>query len=249
MPAAETFGLFAFAAIGVLLIPGPAVTYIVARSVDQGRTVGLVSVAGLGLGTMAHVVAAALGVSAVLASSAAAFSAVKYLGAAYLIAIGIRTLLRRANDEDVPHGAPTGPAAGATDGPLRREAATGSAPAPLRSRDLRRAFAHGVVVNVLNPKTALFFLAFLPQFADPGRGPVWAQLLALGSAFVLLGLCTDGAYALVASRLGEWLRTRPSFARRRRYATGGVFVTLGLAAALGGPAKTRPSMGVVASGS
>jgi threonine/homoserine/homoserine lactone efflux protein len=221
MPSPETFAVFIVTALGVLLIPGPAVTYLVARSIDQGRAAGLVSVAGLGLGTMAHVVAATLGVSAILASSAIAFSALKYLGAAYLIAIGIRTWLGRDAHDAPVHG---------------------EEPAPISRGDLWRAFRQGVVVNVLNPKTGLFFLAFLPQFVDPDAGPAWAQLLVLGTSFVLLGLCTDGSYALLASRLGTWLRERPSFARRRRYVTGGVYVSLGVAAALTGGTRARTAV-------
>lgn len=223
MPSPETFSVFALTAIGVLLIPGPAVTYLVARSIDQGRTAGLASVAGLGLGTMAHVVAASLGVSAIVASSALAFSALKYLGALYLIAIGLRTWFR-ADD----HAAPV----------------HGDEPAAISRGDLWRAFRQGLIVNVLNPKTGLFFLAFLPQFVDPARGSAWLQLLVLGTSFVLLGLCTDGGYALLASRLGTWLRERPRFARNRRLVTGGVYVTLGMAAAVTGGARARSAMAV-----
>ncbi|HSL10939.1 MAG TPA: LysE family translocator [Actinomycetota bacterium] len=225
MPSPETLALFAVTSLGVLLIPGPAVTYLVARSVDQGRAAGLASVAGLGLGTMAHVLAATLGVSAVIASSALAFSALKYLGAGYLIAIGIRTWLR--NDD---HAAPV----------------HGNEPEPITRGDLWKAFRQGVVVNVLNPKTGLFFLAFLPQFVDADAGATWIQLFVLGTTFVLLGLCTDGGYALLASRLGSWLRERPSFARRRRYVTGGVYVTLGVAAAITGGTRARTQLAVPA---
>jgi threonine/homoserine/homoserine lactone efflux protein len=221
VPAPETLALFAVTALGVLLIPGPAVTYLVARSIDQGRAAGLASVAGLGLGTMAHVVAATLGVSAIVASSALAFSMLKYLGAVYLIAIGIRTWLR--NDD---HAVPV----------------HGDEPDPITRGDLWKAFRQGVLVNVLNPKTALFFLAFLPQFVDPGAGATALQLLVLGTSFVVLGLCTDGGYALLASTLGTWLRERPTFARRRRYVTGGVYVTLGLAAAISGGTRARSAL-------
>jgi threonine/homoserine/homoserine lactone efflux protein len=147
MPTSGTLAVFAATAISLLLIPGPAVTYVVARSIDQGRAAGVASVAGLGLGTMAHVVSAALGVSAIAASSAVAFSALKYLGAAYLIAIGIRTWVRRDDRLTPVHG---------------------DEPVPMTRGELWKAFRQGVVVNVLNPKTALFFLAFLPQFVIPG---------------------------------------------------------------------------------
>ena len=218
MPSIETLSLFTFAALGFLLIPGPAVTFVVAKSIDQGRAVGLASVAGLELGTMVHVVAAALGISAVVASSALAFSALKYLGAAYLIAVGIRTWLRR-DDE--------GPAVARDDRPAAQRS------------DMWRGFRQGFVVNVLNPKTAVFFLAFLPQFVDPVRGGTGQQLFVLGTLLVLIALVTDGAYAVLASHVGGWARHRPAFARRRRLVTGGVYVTLGVAAALTGGTRAR----------
>jgi threonine/homoserine/homoserine lactone efflux protein len=221
MPSLETLAVFAVAAVGFLLLPGPAVTFVVVRSIDRGRAVGPSSVAGLELGTMFHVVAAAFGVSAIVASSAVAFSVLKYLGAVYLIAIGIRTWLR-AEDPGTR---------------ASRDVETAAS----RS-ELWRGFRDGVIVNVLNPKTALFFLAFLPQFVDPARGGAATQLLVLGTMLVLIALCTDGAYALLASRLGRWLRDRPSFARRRRIVTGGVYVTLGVAAAVSGGTRARSAV-------
>ena len=207
MPSASTFLLFGLAALGLLVIPGPAVLYIVTRSIHQGRAAGLVSVLGVATGSLVHVAAAALGLSALLVSSALAFEAVKLLGAAYLIWLGIRTLRGRAEDD---------PTEGA-------EAAK-----------LSRAYTQGVVVNVLNPKTALFFLAFLPQFVDPDAGRPAPQMLVLGALFVTLGVLSDGTYALVASRLGGWLRTRRRFARNRRVVSGGMYITLGAVAALTG---------------
>jgi threonine/homoserine/homoserine lactone efflux protein len=211
MPTTSTFVLFGLAALGLLVIPGPAVVYIVTRSIHQGRAAGLVSVLGVASGSLVHVAAAALGLSAVLMSSAVAFEAVKVVGAAYLIWLGVRTL--RGRDEE----------------PVSGEAP----PAPLS-----RTYAQGVVVNVLNPKTALFFLAFLPQFVDPAMGRPAPQMLVLGALFVALGMVSDGTYALVASRLGGWLRAHGTFARNRRYVTGGVFITLGAVAAVTGH---RPS--------
>ena len=205
LPDATSLGIFVVAALVLLLTPGPAVLYIVARSIDQGRRAGLVSMLGVHAGTLAHVVAAAAGVSALLAVSAAAFSAVKYLGAAYLVYLGIRKLLdheRVGGDNRV---------AGAR---------------------LRRAFLDGVVVNVLNPKTALFFLAFLPQFADVSRGHVGAQILGLGAIFVALGLITDGGYALTAGAAAAWLRRHGGLAARGRWVSGGMYIGLGVAAAL-----------------
>ena len=210
MPDASTLALFAVAALTLLVIPGPAVLYIVTRSVDQGRAAGLASVCGVHLGTLVHVAAAALGLSALLVSSASAYHAVRWLGAAYLIWLGVRRLL--AHDEDAP-----------------------AAPGPgTRRQDLRRIFAQGVLVNVLNPKTALFFLAFLPQFVDVSRGSVPFQVVVFGVAFVLLGLVSDGTYALLASTGAGWLRRRPRVARTSRLVSGGVLISLGVTTALAG---------------
>ena len=211
MPETSTLALFAVAAVTLLLIPGPAVLYIITRSVDQGRAAGLASVCGVHVGTLLHVAAAALGLSALLVSSATAYDTVRWLGAAYLVWLGVRRLLAR--DEDVPEAA-AGPDA--------------------RRPGLGRIFAQGVVVNVLNPKTALFFFAFLPQFVDTSRGSVPFQVVVLGAAFVLLGLLSDGAYALLASTGAGWLRRRPRVARTSRLVSGGVLISLGVTTALAG---------------
>ena len=210
MPEASTLALFGVAAITLLVIPGPAVLYIVTRSVDQGRAAGLASVCGVHVGTLVHVAAAALGLSALLVSSATAYHTVRWLGAAYLVWLGLRRLLARDEDD---------PAAAAPGG---------------RRVGLGRIFAQGVVVNVLNPKTALFFFAFLPQFVDTTRGSVPFQVLVFGVAFVLLGLASDGAYALLASTGAGWLRRRPRVARASRLVSGGVLVGLGVTTALAG---------------
>ena len=210
MPSSSTLALFAVAAVTLLVIPGPAVLYIVTRSVDQGRAAGLASVCGVHVGTLVHVAAAALGLSALLVSSATAYHTVRWLGAAYLIWLGLRRLL--AKDE------PSGPV----------KDRHGS------RRGLGRVFAQGVVVNVLNPKTALFFLAFLPQFVDVSRGSVPFQVVVFGAAFVLLGLVSDGAYALLASTGAGWLRRRPGVARASRLVSGGVLISLGVTTALAG---------------
>ena len=171
MPDASTFALFVAAALALLLVPGPAVLYVVARSVEGGRTTGLVSVLGVELGTLVHVVFAAAGLSAIVASSATAFSVVKWLGAAYLVWLGLQHILARdGEDEALPTGGET---------------------------RLPRVFTQSVLVQVLNPKVALFFLAFLPQFVDPSRGAAWTQVLVLGATLAALGLFTDGLYALV----------------------------------------------------
>ena len=205
LPEWSSLGLFAIAALVLLLTPGPAVLYIVTRSIDQGRRAGLVSVLGVHVGTLAHILAAAVGLSALLAASATAFGVVKYLGAAYLIFIGVRRL---------------------------RDRSSIVAPEAGRPKALRRAFLDGVVVNVLNPKTGLFFLAFLPQFVTESRGHVGEQIVALGVVFVLLGAITDSLYALTAGSAARWLRGQPRFLAGERWITGGLYIGLGVAAAL-----------------
>ena len=197
--------VFLLAALVLLLTPGPAVLYIVARSVDQGRLAGLVSVLSIETGNFVHVLAAALGLSVILVSSALAFSIVKYLGAAYLIYLGVRRLLTRE-----PAHQPT----------------------TFQRQSLRRIFRQGVLVAVLNPKTALFFFAFLPQFVDSSKGPVSLQLLTLGCLFVLMAIVTDGLYALLAGSIGQWLKGTRTFLRFEWYVVGAVYIGLGLTAAL-----------------
>jgi threonine/homoserine/homoserine lactone efflux protein len=200
-PDATSLWLFGLAGLALLVIPGPAVLYIVVQSAEQGRRIGLASVAGVHLGTLVHVAAASAGLSALIVASSLAFSVVKYAGAAYLVYLGIRKLLER----DV-------------DTPVER-----------RRYPVRRAFVRGAVVNALNPKTALFFLAFLPQFVAPDRGGVWSQALVLGFVFVGLGLVTDSLYALAAGTVGGLLRRRRNAVR---YGSGMVFIALGATAAL-----------------
>ena len=212
MPDASTFALFVAAALALLLVPGPAVIYVVARSVDGGCLTGLVSVLGVELGTLLHVVFAAAGLSAIVVSSAAAFSAVKWLGAAYLVWLGLRQILGRdGGDQEAP--------------------LSGSGDTRLR------VFSQSVLVQVLNPKVALFFLAFLPQFVDPSRGAAWTQVVVLGATLATLGLFTDGLYALLGGTAGEWIRKQRAGAGLRqagRYVTGGVYIALGAVAAISG---------------
>src|SRR5918999_5776547 len=173
MPDASTFLLFAAASLAFLVVPGPSVIYVVTRSLVHGRRGGLTSALGVQAGGVVHVVGATVGVSALIASSATAFTAVKYAGAAYLVFIGLRRLLARHESEPPP-------------------------PTPAT-----RLFWQGALVNVLNPKTALFFLAFLPQFVDPSAGPVAPQMLVLGTLLVAIGTISDGTYALVAAGAGR----------------------------------------------
>ena len=191
----HTLLVFSLAALAILAVPGPAVLYIVTRSIDQGRGAGLASVLGIHVGTLFHLAFATLGLSAILVSSATAFTVVKLLGALYLIVIGIRTLLGKRRRGR--HGSLSGP----------RAAAAGTSP-------------KGVVVNVFNPKTALFFLAFLPQFVEPAKGQPSLQILVLGLTFILLGLITDSIWALAAGSAGETLRKSRKWAQVQRYVSG-----------------------------
>ncbi len=208
VPGAANLWLFTGAALVLLLVPGPAVLYIVGRSIEQGRAAGLVSILGIHAATLVHVAAAALGLSAILASSALAFSVVKYAGAAYLIWLGLKKIFGRA------------------------EASGAAAAAPARNR--MKLFREGFIVNLLNPKTALFFLAFLPQFVDVGRGHVASQIAFLGVTFTLIGLVTDGSYALAAGTAGTWLKRSRGYLKLERYLSGALFIGLGLTAAFSG---------------
>ncbi|MDQ1446232.1 MAG: hypothetical protein QOI20_2696 [Acidimicrobiaceae bacterium] len=213
MPSPSTLLVFAGAAALLLVIPGPAVLYITTRSVSQGRAAGLASVLGVHTGSLVHIAAATAGLSAVLVSSAAAYHTVKYAGAAYLLWLGGQRLLRR---DDSARGA------------------VGAIPA----QSLKRIYGQGIVVNVLNPKTALFFFAFLPQFVDPARGSVAAQALVLGLLFMALGMVSDSAYALASAALAQRLRARE---RRIRIVSGWIYIGLGLAAATGSYRAASPS--------
>jgi len=204
MPTPSTLALFSLAAIALAIVPGPAVAYIVTQSVDQGRRAGIVSALGIATGSLVHVAAATVGLSALIASSATAFTVVKLVGAAYLIAVGIRRILARDQSQ--------------------------TEVAPPATTPLRRLYAQGVVVNVLNPKTALFFVAFLPQFVDRDRSVV-PQIAILGLLFAAIALLSDLGYAVLADALAGRVRRSGRAARVRRFATGGIFVALGITAA------------------
>lgn len=201
---------FIGASLALLLMPGPAVLYITARSANQGRLAGLVSVLAIETANFTQAVAATLGLSAILLSSALAFDVVKYLGAAYLIYLGVRKL-------------------------LVREETTGSE--EIKAESLSRVYWQGVVVNLLNPKTAVFFFAFLPQFVNPARGNITMQTLALGVIFVGMAIVTDSMYALLASSLAERLRGSRHFQKGQRYFAGLVYVGLGITTAFTGSKK------------
>jgi len=215
LPEYSSLTFFIAASMALLIVPGPAVLYIVTRSLDQGRLAGIVSTLGIATGTLVHVGAAAIGVSAILASSALAFGIVKYAGAIYLIYLGLRKLFFEEK-QDFQNTS---------------------------SERLSRIYSQGVVVNLLNPKTALFFLAFLPQFADPSRGPIATQVLTLGLLFVVLSLLSDSLYALLAATFGRWLKQTSHFTKFQRLFSGGVYITLGIFTALSGANKKRERAG------
>jgi threonine/homoserine/homoserine lactone efflux protein len=207
MPHLSQLTLFITGTIVIVVIPGPNIFYLIARSIHQGRMAGLASVLGIEAATTIHICAATLGLTSVLLSSALAFNIVKYLGAAYLVYLGIRKLLSREEEsrsEIKPEG------------------------------ELKQVFVQGFLVNLLNPKTSLFFFAFLPQFVDPGNGSVPVQILSFGLVLVLLATAIEVAYVLLASRLRTWLRGNETFSRRQRYFAGSAYIGLGLATALSG---------------
>ena len=213
MPDISTFVVVALASLALTLTPGPAVLYIVARGVEGGRDAGFVSAFGIAAGGLIHILFAAVGLSALLASSAMAFSVFKWLGVAYLLWLGLSRLFGKE----------------------------GSTVATSERRNLPGVFWQGMVVDVLNPKVALFLLAFLPQFVDPALGSVWFQILLLGLTSSVVGLCTDSLYALLSGTASGWLKRRyrsVGFRRGQRYFSGGVYLALGMAtAAVSGAGK------------
>ena len=193
--------LFMIASLALLLTPGPAVLYIVARSINQGRMAGIVSVLGVETANFFHASAAALGLSAILLSSALAFDIVKYLGAAYLIYLGIRKIVVREDQAKTEVG---------------------------KEESLSRIYSQGFVVNLFNPKTALFFFAFLPQFVNTSNGNITLQIFILGIIFVLMAIFTDSAYAIISSLIANQLNANQNFGRNQRYFTGLIYIGLGV---------------------
>jgi threonine/homoserine/homoserine lactone efflux protein len=204
VPSANAILLFCLAGIALAVVPGPAVTYIVTQSVDKGRRAGIVSALGVASGGLVHVAAATVGLSALIASSATAFTTVKLVGALYLIVVGVRRIIEKDHEDVLDAEQP-----------------------PASHRKL---YTQGVIVNVLNPKTALFFLAFLPQFVNADH-PVAPQVAVLGIIFVSIAVMSDLAYALLADLLAGRIRRSGRGARIRRYVTGGIFIALGVTAA------------------
>lgn len=214
MPTADTLLVFTFAALALILVPGPGILLLLARGVAFGRRAAVFSSLGLETGTSVYVAATATGLSALLASSALAFSFVRYLGAAYLVVLGVRALI----------GGAEGPIDHAGSRATRSELLPG------------RAYRQALLVGIMNPKIAIFFVALFPQFIDPHRGAAAGQVLVLGVLFVTLALAVDLLVATTAGTVGRWLARRPSFARRQRYVTASIYLALGAAAA-GDPSR------------
>ena len=204
---ASQLSLFLIASFALLITPGPAVLYIVARSMNQGRMAGIASVLGVETANFFHAFAAALGLSAILLSSALAFNVVKYLGAAYLIYLGARKIMSKEDEAKTELN---------------------------RHENLSRIYTQGFVVNLFNPKTALFFFAFLPQFVNTSNANISLQMFLLGIMFVVMGTITDGCYAFVSSSIASQLKDNQGFARNQRYFTGLIYIGLGVVTAFTG---------------
>lgn len=211
MPSLSTYAVFIATALALLAIPGPAVLYVVTRSIEMGRAGGIASVAGITTGTVIHVTLATAGLSSLILASKTAFDAVKYVGGAYLIFLGVRRLLTRTVEEAEEERAP---------------------------RTLRRAYTQGVVVNLTNPKTIVFIFAFIPQFVDPNARHVWLEVLVFGLSFALLGFLSDNLYALAAGGVADRLRGSRGIARFQRWFGGSILIGLGIAAAAWSPSRS-----------
>lgn len=213
MPDFSTLIVFSLAAVALIVVPGPNIIYIMTRGISGGKRAAVASALGVDTATMLHIIAATAGLSALLASSALAFNVVKYLGAVYLVYLGVKTLLSKSDQ--------------AQSSGVRGEVHLG------------RVYLQGIIVNALNPKVPIFFSAFLPQFIDPTKGTAAMQFLALGTLFFFLALLIDLLYAASSGAIGGWLARRPSFLRRHRYFTGSVYLALGVAAGLSDSGRQR----------
>ncbi|MEM9145855.1 MAG: LysE family translocator [Pseudomonadota bacterium] len=201
----ETLVTYLAVLLGFVFLPGPAVLMTLARASTGGTRVGLATGLGIAVGDLVHTALAVLGISAVILASATLFTLIKYAGAAYLVYLGLRAIWERADLAPPQHGG-------------RLTAAS--------------AFRQGVLIEVLNPKSALFFLAFLPQFVEPANGLVWLQLTVFGVLFVLAGFLSTAITAFAAGGLGHWLRRHPAVMRWQGKVVGGIYCALGLRLAL-----------------
>lgn len=209
-PALTTITLFAVTAFVLIVIPGPNILFILTRGVHEGRQAAFASAVGLELGTLVHVIGTVVGVSALIAASPLAFNVLKFVGAAYLCYLGVATLLARTKP---------GPAAG-----------------PTTSSSRAKLIGTAALVNILNPKVALFFLALLPQYISPHLGSATSQALVLGMVFFAIALVIDLGYAAASGRVGVWLRDRTAFRRWQKYLTAAILILLGINTLLISPA-------------
>lgn len=207
-----SLAIFIAAAIALALSPGPAVLFIVARSIEQGSKAGITSTLGIALASIIHIIFAALGLSTLLMQSALAFSIVKYFGATYLIYLGIRSFQARSEDEQIER---------------------------LQNTKTKRLFIQGFIVNLLNPKTALFFLAFLPQFVNPANGSITLQIILLGSIFVGIAIVSDSLYAIAAGAAKKHLFGNEFVTRFQKYFSGTIYIALGIATAFSGNGRNK----------
>ena len=212
MPSSSAYLVFLATAVAILLVPGPAVLYVVTRSVEMGRAGGIASVAGITTATFAYVALAAAGLSSLVLASTVAFDVVKYAGAAYLLFLGVRRLLGRGLDEETETVAP---------------------------RTRRRAYTQGFLVNLSNPKLIVFVFALLPQFVDPHAARPWLQTLVFGLSFTCLAFVSDSLYAIAAGSVADRLRGTDRIRRIQRWVGGGVLVGLGILAATWSPNPSR----------
>ena len=203
MPEVKSLSIFITAAVIMLITPGPAVLYIVARSIEQGRLAGLISALGVGLGGLFHVLFAALGLSILLVQSAVAFSIIKYVGAAYLVYLAVMKLIQKEKALISPK---------------------------LQRKKLIKIFTQGFIVNLLNPKTALFFMAFLPQFVNPDSGSVTIQIIYLGMIFIGLAILSDSVYALLAGSIRRVFSDSKAVKAINKYIPATIYFTLGIGA-------------------
>jgi threonine/homoserine/homoserine lactone efflux protein len=208
--AGATLAVFLAATLALNISPGPDMLYVISRSLEQGRKAGVVSALGIGAGTLVHTFVAAIGLAALLLSVPIALQIVRYAGAAYLVYLGLRMLLARNLSES-----------------------SKGQPDPMSSHGLVAVFRQGVMTNILNPKVALFFLAFLPQFVDPSKGSVWFQMIALGLLFDTSGTCVNTIVATLAGRASESLKNRSGLMRVQKSLPAAILIGLGVLVALG----------------
>ena len=206
MPSFEAIILFTTAAVAITLCPGPSMAYVMSRSIGQGRSAGCFSALGLATGLLLHTIAASMGLSVVFVCSPLIYIIVKYLGAAYLLYLGMQMFLSGKNERDPQ--------------------------APPPKSDKFRVYGQGVITEILNPKTALFYLSFLPQFVDPFQGHPGLQMFILGCILLLTALSMDLFIAVTGGAMSEWFTRNPVFKKGQQWLAGTVLIGLGIRLAI-----------------